>query len=130
MATTFLTRNGAPDLLFPSDESGQVRFSQMHVIMFTGSAFALQCAKFIREYTNRDGSLGLSPSHIGATSPYLIDNMIYLFYQDNAREPFTQDDADGAGMVLADMEATRLAALAANTTLKSNLHGSEPGWRN
>lgn len=130
MAVEFPSYKGAPDLLFPMSESGQTRFSQMSLITFTGSRYALQCAKFIREYTNRDGSRGLSPTHIGATSPYINDNMIYLFYHDNAAEEFTQAEADGAGVALADLEATRLAANTANTSLKNTLLGSEPGWRN
>jgi hypothetical protein len=130
MPTSFPTYKGAPDLLFPMDESGQTRFSHMTLITFTGSQYALQCAKFIREYTNRDGSQGLSPSHIGATSPYIDSNMIYLFFHDNALDAFTQDDADGAGLVLADIEATRVAAAEANAALKSALLGSAPGWRN
>ena len=129
MAVTFENYGNGLDPLFPMTESGQTRYSHMICYQFVGSRFAASCARFIREYTNRDGTRGIPASHIGATSPYITDNMIYFFFQDNAKIPFTQDEADGLGVDLATLEATRAAAVAANATLVANVVGSEYGWR-
>lgn len=129
MAITYPNYLGAPDPLFPMNGGDQVRFSQMQCIHFNGSLYTTNCARFIREYTNRDGTNGLPPTHIGATSPYITDNMIFLFYHDNAKEVFTEDEADALGIPLATLEATRAAAVAANLALTNSIHGSETGWR-
>lgn len=142
---TFLKRhNGQNDLLFPSDESGQQRYNQMRVIMFSGAHAPLRMAQFIREYSNRDGSTGLPMTQIGATSPYIDGgNLFYIYFQDNAKDPFTMDmfpgndDAagkldiwdDGSDVTLASLELIRTNANTANTTLIAKLQGSDTGWR-
>jgi hypothetical protein len=126
----FLQRNNSDDLLFPMDESGQLRYNRMRVIMFSGANAAGRMATFIREYTNKDGSQGLPPNHIGATSPYIDGgNLFYIFFQDNANDPFVLANfADQAA--LDAVEAVRADAVAANVTLIARLQGSDVGWRN
>ena len=132
----FLQRNGADDLLFPSDSETQTRFNQMSVLMFSGASAAHRMAEFIREYTNRDGSKGLPPSHIGATSPYIDGgNLFYIFYQDNANDEFVAanfgDPAVQANInAAAAANVTRVTAAGANKTLIARLQGSDTGWRN
>jgi len=128
MAHTFLQYRGADDLLFPMDAADQTRFDQMQVVTFTGASAPRRCARFIREYTNRDATRGLTPAHIGATSPYIDNGMVYLFYQDNAQIAFTADDIADAGD-LAAANAARLLAIAANTTLTNQLQGADTGWQ-
>ena len=127
----FLQRNKADDLLFPSDESGQTRYNQMRVIMFSGAHAAQRMAEFIRSYTNRDGSVGLPMTHIGATSPYIDGgNLFYIYFQDNANDPHLLANfpaADGTTHVQA--EAARTAAVTANNALIARLQGSDTGWR-
>lgn len=125
----FLQRNNSDDLLFPMDESGQLRYNRMRVVMFSGANAASRMATFIREYTNKDGSQGLPPTHIGATSPYIDGgNMFYIFFQDNANDPFVLANfADQAAFDAA--EATRAAAIVANNALIAGLQGSDTGWR-
>lgn len=119
---------GAPDLLFPQDSEGQTRFTKYTVITFSGVMAMQRCARFVREYTNRDGSQGLPPSHIGATSPYIDSGMVYIFYHDNAAVPFLLGQfEDEAGLDAA--EVVRAAAIAANNTLISALLGADTGWQ-
>ena len=138
----FLKRNnGQNDLLFPSDESGQQRYNQMRVIMFSGSNAAQRMAQFIREYTNRDGSIGLPMTQIGATSPYIDGgNLFYIYFQDNAKDPFIIDMFPGndpddvwndgnAAVTLASLNLIRTNADAANKILIAKLQGSDSGWR-
>ena len=126
----FLQRNNADDLLFPQNESGQTRFNHMSVSVFNGAYAPHHMATFIREYTNRDGSVGLPPAHIGATSPYIDGgNQFYIYYQDNAKDPhlrenFATDEAHAAA------EVTRAEAIIANDALRKRLIGSDAGWRN
>lgn len=141
----FLKRNGADDLLFPSDSETQTRYNHMSVLMFSGASAAHRMAEFIREYTNRDGTQGLPPSHVGATSPYIDGgNLFYIFYQDNAKDPFimdmfpANDDAagrddvfdDGTNVTLDSLNLIRTNADAANKILIARLQGSDTGWRN
>lgn len=139
---TFLKRfNDQYDLLFPYDESGQQRYNQMRVIMFSGANAPSRMAKFIREYTNRDGTKGLPMTQIGATSPYIDGgNLFYIYFQDNAKDAFTLDmfpgnDAndvwnDGnAAVSLASLNLIRTNADDANTALIAQLQGSDAGWR-
>jgi hypothetical protein len=129
-----LQRNAADDLLFPQNESGQTRFNKMRVILFSGSGAAKRTAEFVRTYTNRDGSTGLPPAHIGATSPYIDGgNLFYLFFQDNANDPFVLANFGGDPTDLVALnaaEATRALAVTANGTLLAKLQGSDTGWRN
>ena len=127
----FLQRNGADDLLFPSDSETQTRFNQMSVLMFSGASAAHRMAEFIREYTNRDGSKGLPPSHIGATSPYIDGgNLFYIFYQDNAADPHLLVNFANNQANTDTANATRTAAQSANKLLIARLQGSDTGWRN
>lgn len=144
MALTFLKKKlrnsttGAvtlvDDILFPQTESAQTRFEFMRCIQFSGANAPLRMARFIREYTNRDGSKGLPPSHIGATSPYIDGgNLFYIYYNDNAAEAFTHVDEVGDLAIYADLaaaQAGQAAAVTANTNLISSLQGSDYGWRN
>jgi len=127
----FLKRNGADDLLFPSDESGQTRYNQMRVIMFSGAHAAQRMAEFIRSYNNRDGSVGLPMTHIGATSPYIDGgNLFYIYFQDNANDPHDGNNFPAAdGTTLAQAEATRAVAITNNKALIARLQGSDTGWR-
>ncbi|MEC8306291.1 MAG: hypothetical protein VXZ72_00325 [Chlamydiota bacterium] len=131
----FLQRNGADDLLFPSSESGQTRYNQMRVIMFSGAHAAQRMAEFIRSYKNRDGSVGLPMTHIGATSPYIDGgNLFYIYFQDNANDPhlaadFPATDAAGNQITLAAAELLRAGAIADNKILIARLQGSDAGWR-
>lgn len=136
-----LQRNGDNDLLFPLSESGQGRFDNMTVATFSGANASQRMATFIREYTNRDGTQGLPPAHIGATSPYIDGgNLFYIYFQDNANKAFTLaefpgtsvDDVwnDNTDIKLASLNATRLLAVADNKTLIARLQGSDTGWRN
>ena len=131
-----LKRYGADDLLFPSDSETQTRFNQMRVLMFSGASAAHRMAEFIREYTNRDGTKGLPPSHIGATSPYIDGgNLFYIYYQDNANDPFIDkdfpvNDLDGNAITFNDAKGLQAAAQADNKTLIARLQGSDTGWRN
>lgn len=128
MPISFPQYRGADDLLFPMDGPDQTRFDQMQVITFSGASAPRRCARFIREYTNRDTTRGLSPAHIGATSPYIDNGMIYLFYQDNARVEFTAEEiTDPADLAAAN--ADRLLAVESNTTLVSQLQGADSGWQ-
>lgn len=129
---------GKIDLLFPYDESGQGRFSHMRVLMLSGANAASRMAEFIRSYTNRDGTIGLPSIHIGATSPYIDGgNLFYIFYQDNANDPFVAgmfanvNDVygDSSNVTLNNLEATRLAAVQSNTTLIARLQGGDQGWK-
>jgi hypothetical protein len=135
---SYIKKHGGDDLLFPQGESGQTRYNQMRVIMFSGANAAQRMAEFIRSYTNRDGTKGLPMTHIGATSPYIDGgNMFYIYFQDNANDPFLQEnftnqypqDADGNLISLADAEVLRAAAIAANKALIARLQGSDAGWR-
>lgn len=133
MDISILSYKGAPDLLMTVN-GDQIRFTYMRCLQFTGAQYTANCARFISEYTNRDGTVGLPPVHIGATSPYITDNMIFLFFNDNAQDAFVQAEIDaanaqGAGTTLAAAEATRLAAVAANATLVASVT-TERGWRN
>ena len=127
----FLQRNNADDLLFPQSESGQTRFNKMRVLMFSGARAPYRMAEFIRSYTNRDGSIGLPPAHIGATSPYIDGgNLFYIYFQDNANDPFVLANfGDNQGNLDA-AETTREDAKDANDTLIARLQGSDTGWRN
>ena len=136
----FLNRFQTKDLLFPFDESGQQRYNQMQVIMFTGVNAARRLAEFIRSYTNRDGTTGLPMTQIGATSPYIDGgNLFYIYYQDNANDPFLMEmfpgnnvnDVfnDGTNVTLASLEQTRTNAVDANKILVARLQGSDTGWR-
>lgn len=85
----YLKRLGNDDELFNMSDSGQTRFVHMKVLTFVGPTALLRCAQFIREYKNKDGTVGLPPSHIGATSPYIDgSNQCHLFFHDNALESF------------------------------------------
>lgn len=128
MAISFPQYRGADDLLFPMDGPDQTRFDQMQVITFSGGSGPRRCAQFIREYTNRDGTRGLPPAHIGATSPYIDNGMIYLFYQDNARVEFTVEEIPNADD-LAAANAARILVIDSNTTLVSQLQGADSGWQ-
>jgi len=127
----FLKRNNSDDLLFPMDESGQLRYNRMRVLMLSGANAASRMAQFIREYTNKDGTQGLPPNHIGATSPYIDGgNMFYIYFQDNAEDPHNAANFPTAeGITHADAEAIRADAIAANNTLIAKLQGSDTGWR-
>lgn len=129
---------GKNDVLFPFDESGQGRFSQMRVLMLSGANAGSRMAEFIRSYTNRDGSQGLPSIHIGATSPYIDGgNLFYIFYQDNANDPFIESGfansndvyGDSSNVTFAQLEATRAAAIVSNRTLINRLQGSDQGWK-
>lgn len=129
---------GKNDVLFPFDESGQGRFSQMRVLMLSGANAGGRIAEFIRSYTNRDGTQGLPSIHIGATSPYIDGgNLFYIYYQDNANDPFIEggfadtDDVygDSSGVTFAQLEATRANAITANETLIKRLQGGDIGWK-
>lgn len=125
----FLQRNNADDLLFPQSESGQTRFNKMRVLMFSGAGAPYRMAEFIRSYTNRDGSAGLPPAHIGATSPYIDGgNLFYIYFQDNADDPFVLANFDNQGDLDA-AESTREDAKDANDILIARLQGSDTGWR-
>ena len=128
----FLKRNNADDLLFPSDESGQTRYNQMRVIMFSGANAAQRMAEFIRSYNNRDGSVGLPMTHIGATSPYIDGgNLFYIYFQDNANDPHDAANFPAAdGTTHAQAEQARAASLNLNIALIARLQGSDAGWRN
>ena len=133
----FLQRNNADDLLFPSDESGQTRYNQMRVIMFSGANAPQRMAEFIRSYNNRDGSVGLPMTHIGATSPYIDGgNLFYIYFQDNANDPFTPEMFGANPLAQANIDAAndanviRLASVDLNKTLIARLQGSDAGWRN
>jgi len=128
MAITHLNWLGAPDLLFPQDDEAQTRYSNYVVAVFSGVLAAARASKFIREYTNRDGTQGLPPAHIGATSPYIDNGMVYVFYHDNANVPFVLGQFADAP-ALAAAEVTRAAAVTANNTLLSGLLGSDSGWQ-
>jgi hypothetical protein len=107
--------------------------------MFTGANAPRRLAEFIRSYTNRDGTTGLPMTQIGATSPYIDGgNLFYIYYQDNANDPFTIDMfpgavdnvwGDGTNVTLASLNATRLNAVNSNKTLVARLQGSDTGWR-
>ena len=131
-----LKRYGADDLLFPSDSETQTRFNQMRVLMFSGASAPHRMAEFIREYTNRDGTKGLPPSHIGATSPYIDGgNLFYIYYQDNCNDTFIDkdfpvNDQDGNAISFANAQVLQTAAQNANKTLIARLQGSDTGWRN
>jgi hypothetical protein len=127
----FLKRNNSDDLLFPMDESGQLRYNRMRVLILSGANAASRMAQFIREYTNRDGTQGLPPNHIGATSPYIDGgNMFYIYFQDNAEDPHNDANFPTAdGITHAAAEAIRADAIAANNTLIAKLQGSDTGWR-
>lgn len=113
----YLQRQGADDKLFNLDDSGQTRFSHMQVLTFVGPTALLRCAEFIRRYQNKDGTTGLPPSHIGATSPYIDGaNLCHLFYHDNTAENF---DVDG------NIGTYR----AANALLIQELTGANKGHR-
>lgn len=128
MAITHLNRLGAADLLFPQDDVGQTRFSQYRFIAFMGVMGMARAAQFVREYTNRDGSQGLPPAHVGATSPYIDNGTIYVFYHDNANVPFVLGQfADQAALDAA--EVTRAAAVTANNALTASLLGADSGWQ-
>ncbi len=129
---------GRIDLLFPYEESGQGRFSQMRVLMLSGANAASRMAEFIRSYTNRDGTQGLPSIHIGATSPYIDGgNLFYIFYQDNANDPFTNSMfadsndvyGDNSNVTVANLNATRTAAVQSNTLLIARLQGGDQGWK-
>ena len=129
---------GRIDLLFPYDESGQGRFSHMRVLMLSGANAASRMAEFIRSYTNRDGTQGLPSIHIGATSPYIDGgNLFYIFYQDNANDPFTNDMfansndgyGDNSNVTVGNLNTTRLAAVESNKTLIARLQGGDQGWK-
>ena len=129
---------GKNDVLFPFDESGQGRFNQMRVLMLSGANAGSRVAEFIRSYTNRDGTQGLPSIHIGATSPYIdAANLFYIYYQDNANDPFIETGfassndvyGDGSNVTFAQLEATRAAAIVANNALISRLQGSDQGWK-
>ena len=136
----FLKKDNADDLLFPSDESGQTHYNQMRVIMFSGANAPQRMAEFIRSYNNRDGSVGLPMTHIGATSPYIDGgNLFYIYFQDNANDPHLAanfvagslpTDAAGNEIDLAAAEALRAAAIIKNKALIARLQGSDAGWRN
>jgi hypothetical protein len=132
----FLQKNSADDLLFPQNESGQTRYDQMRVLMFSGAHAPHRMAEFIRSYTNRDGTIGLPMTHIGATSPYIDGgNLFYIYFQDNANDPhlaenFPAVDKAGAQITHGDAETTRAAAIVANNALIARLQGSDTGWRN
>tara|TARA_B100000214_G_scaffold375560_1_gene362687 strand:+ start:4848 stop:5279 length:432 start_codon:yes stop_codon:yes gene_type:complete len=143
MALTFIKKrlrnaNGSvsfvDDLLFPQGEAGQTRFAFMKCIQFSGSNAPQRMARFIQNYTNRDGSKGLPSSHIGATSPYIDGgNLFYIYYNDNASEAFTHVDEVGDGLTYADLaaaQAGQAAAVTANNTLIASIQGSDAGWRN
>lgn len=129
MAKTFLQYHGEDDLLFPMDGGDQTRYSHMQVITFAGTTAPRRCARFIREYTNRDGTQGLPPAHIGATSPYIDNGMIYFFYHDNANFPFDAADFNNDAGALAAAEVVRLAAVAANVALLDQIQGADVGWQ-
>ena len=117
----YLERLGNDDTLFNLADSGQTRFSQMRVLTFVGPTALLRCAEFIRRYSNKDGTTGLPPAHIGATSPYIDGaNLCHLFYHDNAMEDF---DQEGVG------NANRDARRAANDALVQELAGANKGHR-
>jgi hypothetical protein len=128
MPISFPQYRGADDLLFPMDGPDQTRFDRMQVITFSGASAPRRCAQFIREYTNRDSTQGLPPAHIGATSPYIDNGMIYLFYQDNAQAEFTEDEIGDAN-TRADANTNRLLAVESNSTLVSQLQGADSGWQ-
>ena len=109
--------------------------------MFSGANASLRMAEFIRSYTNRDGTTGLPPSHIGATSPYIDGgNLFYIYFQDNADDPFVEamfGVPDNQGNFTNEiinktstLNQTRLGYVAANTTLIARLQGSDQGWKN
>lgn len=136
---SYIKKHGGDDLLFPQSESGQTRYNQMRVVMFSGAGAAQRMAEFIRSYTNRDGSKGLPMTHIGATSPYIDGgNLFYIYFQDNANDPFLQEnftnqypqDADNNVITLVEAEARRAAAIVENKALITRLQGSDTGWRN
>lgn len=113
----YLQRQGADDKLFNLEDGGQTRFSQMRVLTFVGPTALLRCAEFIRRYTNKDGTEGLPPSHIGATSPYIDGaNLCHLFFHDNALESF-------------DTAANIAAIRTANKALEVELVGAGKGHR-
>ena len=145
MALTFLKKKAinpadatehidVDDLLFPFSESGQNRYRYMTCIQFSGTNAPQRMAKFIREYTNRDGSQGLPPGHIGATSPYIDGgNLFYIYFNDNAAEAFTTEDEIGDKKTYTTLNAAQTgqaAAVQANKTLIASLQGSDTGWRN
>ena len=117
----YLQKQGADDKLFNLDDTGQTRFEHMQVLTFVGPTALLRCAEFIRRYSNKDGTTGLPPAHIGATSPYIDGaNLCHLFYHDNAMEDF---DQEGVG------NANRDARRAANALLVQELTGANKGHR-
>jgi hypothetical protein len=112
------------------EDSGQTRFNKMQVLILSGITAPMRIAKFTREYTNRDGSVGLPPSHIGATSPYIDGGgHFYMFYHDNANDAFTATDISDAGDLTA-AEVVRVAAVASNKTLITGVQGTDSGFRN
>ena len=120
----YLKRRGNDDFLFNLDDTGQTRFSQMQVLTFVGPTALLRCAEFIRRYSNKDGTTGLPPAHIGATSPYIDGaNLCHLFYHDNAMEDFDQQGGDQAN------NPARDARRAANDALVQELTGASKGHR-
>jgi hypothetical protein len=134
----FLQRNGTDDFLFPQSESGQTRFAQMSVAIFNGANASGRMAEFIRLYKNRDGTIGLPPTHIGATSPYIdAGNIFYIYYNNNVNTPFIDAmfanaadvHGDGSNVTVGALNTARLTYIVENKTLLARLQGSDTGWR-